>query len=70
MLLADHIYYITTELDNANTGSNSYKESINNNTYTDEPEVGDREFEGGMEGHEPEARNGEFEGEFEGDDDE
>ena len=38
--------------------------------YTDEPEAGDGEFEGGMEGHEPEARNGEFEGEFEGDNDE
>ena len=38
--------------------------------YTDEPEAGDREFEGGMEGHEPETRNGEFKGEFEGDNDE
>ena len=38
--------------------------------YTDEPEAGDGEFEGGMKGHEPEARNGEFEREFEGDDDE
>ena len=38
--------------------------------YTDEPEAGDREFKGAMEGHKPEARNGEFEGEFEGDDDE
>ena len=34
--------------------------------YIDEPEAGDWEFEGGMEGHEPEARNGEFEGEFGG----
>lgn len=35
--------------------------------YTDdEPEAGDGEFEGGMEGHEPEARNGEFDGELEG----